>query len=283
MSEQEKPKNFVTEWSFSFENLGERLNNLVTSVTEEEELKADSFSEPKDGATSASINLHFSVGENTVKPLVDSDNLFEADVAYVGEIEFSSTEGPHKDIALRQQKAVNPVMKSIRQAIGSFGNRQDLRWDVRLSPDVPMDVNIHAGVGKSEMDLSQIQLTGLKFDAGVGEPHITLPESETGYAIKMNMGVGESHVTLPVNTNIDLDVNGGVGEVHFHIPLGASVHVKASSGLGDVKVPPHFERIEGKSGVGAHGVWETEDFANADDKITINYKGGVGSFEIVAV
>src|SRR3990172_7744485 len=115
-----KNKESVTEWSFSFDKLGETIsdavNSVVDAVSSDEEVKMASFSEEIGAAASAIINLNLSVGETTVKPLAASNNLFEADVTYIGEMEFTATGDTEKKITLRQENGRNFFKKALGAA-----------------------------------------------------------------------------------------------------------------------------------------------------------------------
>lgn len=276
-------KQYKTEWSFSFEKVGASLDNMMSSLREDAEVKMASFSEDKEGVTSADINLHFGIGQMTLKPLTASDNLFEADVTYVGEIEFTADGEAHRVVTLKQKSSTEAVVKSIKRAIGSFGKRNDLRWDVRISPDVPLALKLNTGVGEQDCDLRGMKLTALSVNGGTGETRMTLPESADGYDADFNVGVGETTIKLPQNTAMNLRVRAGVGEVKIHVPANTAVAVRARGGLGDTSVPSHFVRIEGKKDfITNSGVWQTPNFENAERQVNIEYNGGVGSFRIIS-
>ena len=84
-------KNYKTEWSFSFEKLGSDIGGFVKSlgIGDEESIKEGEFSAPLDGAQSAKVRIDFSVGKCIVRPLTNLDNLIEAELTYVGDINFA--------------------------------------------------------------------------------------------------------------------------------------------------------------------------------------------------
>ncbi len=55
-----------------------------------------------------------------------------------------------------------------------------------------------------------------------------------------------------------------------------------STGVGEINLPESYARVSGDSEkfVGESGVWETNNFNNADQKITIEFEGGVGGLTI---
>ncbi|MBE0689872.1 MAG: hypothetical protein IH587_07100, partial [Anaerolineae bacterium] len=102
MSEEKKYK---TEWSFSFEKLGSDIGDFVKSlgIGDEESVKEGEFNAPIDGAQSAHVRLDCSVGKCIIRPLTNLDNLIEADLTYVGDINFVVSGEAEKSVTLSQK------------------------------------------------------------------------------------------------------------------------------------------------------------------------------------
>lgn len=225
-------------------------------------------------AVSAYVDLNLSLGESVVSMLADSANLIEADVVTFGTIDFHVSGDTEKRVRLSQGRR---PMDWINSIYGSIGMAKRLRWDVGLSPDVPLDLRVQGGAGKATLDLGAAQLTGLWVQGGVGEMAITLPASDDHYAARVNGGVGEFNVRILDGADLDLDVGAGVGEVTIDLPLDAEARITARMGLGELNVPKRFAKIEGQDHlVGGAGVWETPGYAEASRRITIIAQGGVG-------
>ncbi|GAB4529493.1 MAG: hypothetical protein OHK0046_49460 [Anaerolineae bacterium] len=278
MSEQ---KQYKTEWSFSFDKLGDSFKNLFDSLSGDEEAKMASFSEPVNAATQGTIDLDFSVGVTTLKALVASDNLIEADVTYVGEIEFATSGAAERRVKMRQKAGKNVITDSVKRAFGTIANRQDLRWDIRLSPDVPLKLDLDAGVGLVQADFTGLNLSRLEYDGGVGKTEMILPASTDGYQAKIDGGVGEVHITLPAETTATVKIEGGVGAIKLMLPANAAVRFHVESGLGSVHMPKHLIQTASKNEIiEKSGVWETPGFDQAAHKMTVHYEGGIGSFHV---
>jgi hypothetical protein len=272
-------KQYETEWSFSFDKVAEQIGNTVNqavgSFKDDEPIKMTSMSDAIRGATSAQVTLGFAAGESIVKALTASDNLLEADITYYGDVEFEVSGEAERVIKLAQADVrVGRMVKN--------NKRNQVRWEIRLSPDVPMSLHITAPVGTSNIDLSALQITELTYKGGVGEHHLNLAQSHTPYHARIDTGVGETRITVPQNTSANLQVRGGVGETTVVIPQGVAVHLTASHGLGEIRVPEGLERLSGRGGVvGKNGVWQSAGYADAAQKITIHYQGGVGEFKLI--
>ena len=165
------------EWSFSFEKLGEQIGDFFKSVGDKDrvEVKSGHFSEPLGVATSARVRVDFSVGESTITSLNTSDNLIEADLTYVGEVELKATGDQEKVVHLSQAAG---AAEWFRSAFGWIGSGQRLRWNLALTPKIPLNLDLHAGAGRSNFDLSALQLTALNIASGAGEVVINLPAGQ---------------------------------------------------------------------------------------------------------
>ena len=299
----EEKQKYETEWSFSFGNLGESISNTLASlgIGEDAEVKTDSFAEALGSAAAARVVLEPAVGEARVTALADSDNLIEADVTYIGKIKFDvKTDDDRKVVTLRQQ-IQQDVLKPIKDAIGSFARRDELRWEMRLTPNIPLDLNINSGVTANDFDLSSLQLTGLRYNGGTGKTDLKLPTMGDQYTVTLNSGTGELNVTVANGAAIDLNANngtgkttiafgsgatadahitGGIGHCTVIVPADAAVRVKATTGLGKINVPDNFIRVKVEEFVATVGTWETPNYQSADETIDIRYEGGIGGFNI---
>ncbi len=303
----QKKKNEV-EWSFSFENIGESIGNVLESlgVSSDTEVKSSSFSEAINSAATAKVQLNLTLGEATITPLVGSDNLIEADVTYVGAVELDvKTSGKTKTVKLHQPQKGEVVLKPLKDFLGAVSTGKDLHWAVRLSPDVPMDLEINTGMTSNALELSQLQLRSLQLKTGTGKTVLNLPAMAERYQAKVSAGTGALHLTLPDNTDADLTVSNGTGETNINlganvaldakvsgglgacnisVPGDAAIRLKASTGIGSVDVPDHWVRVKGGDDfIATNGVWETPDFEAASRQITINYSGGVGKLTLKSV
>jgi hypothetical protein len=305
MTQQQQPpdgqKQYKTEWSFSFEQLGEQIAEFIRSLgfRGEEDLKTSHFSEPLGAAASARVRVDLSAGETVIRTLATADNLIEADITHIGEINFAVSGDTEKVVSLSQASG---AAEWFRHVFAWIGSGQRLRWDVALSPNVPMDLDIHGGVGKCDFQLGALQARSISLNGGAGEIDITLPGSAEPYRVAMNGGVGETDVIVLAGATLDLDIragtgeidlevregaavnatiSGGVGEVKIRVPAGAAVRIEGKAGIGDIHVPAGYTRLSGTDDfMSKSGVWQTANYDAATRKISIRYNGGVGALRV---
>lgn len=308
---EEKPKNeekrknddkqYRTEWSFSFAELGDKIDEFVRSMGasgDKAAIKTERFTEPLGDTQSASIRMDTPVGETTIKA-ASGDVLLDAEITHVGEVTFAVIGETEKNVTLSQKSEVADWVRNIFGWIGSSGK---LRWDVALSPDVPLALDIHSGIGKSVYDLSQLQVTNVEIHGGTGETELRLPAMPSTYRALVNGGVGAFSVRIAPNASVDLqlragtgeinldvgdnaelraEIKGGIGETNLRLPYGAAVRVETRMGLGQVNVPSAFSKISGSnSGIGGSGVWQSPNYDMAERKIDIRFDGGIGELNI---
>lgn len=246
------------------------------------DVQTTALSEPRDDATFANVNLALAVGSAAIVPLADPANLFEADVRHLGELTFDvtgETGETSKTIHLSENETGSTSFFTPDLGIfgAAFNNRSELRWNIGLSPQVPLALTISGGVGASELDLSALQLTSLNLNLGVGAVTLRLPAADAAYTATLSSGVGEANITIAPDAALTLTVSGGVGATTIDVPDGAAVRLDASGGLGAITVPGSLTLV---SGDGDNGIWESEGFSGADRRIEISYNGGVGGLTI---
>jgi hypothetical protein len=251
--------------------------------------------EPVDGATSAILDLDFSVGRTSITAVEDHETLFEANITHVDDLRYQVSGTVEREISLGQAERVD------FEPFDWFDSAKDLRWDVTLNPDIPTQLTIDGGVGDATFDFSQIELDALTLEVGVGDVHLILPTSEDPYDVEIEGGVGEVDVeirpfaraviaieggvgSLDVNVGDSADVRaeikGGVGEVTLDVPRSAAVHVEASTDLGRVNLPDWMSLAPLEDLGSDWQAWESEGFDEAEEKIFIRFEGGLGGLTV---
>ncbi|MEZ4669491.1 MAG: DUF5668 domain-containing protein [Anaerolineae bacterium] len=241
------------------------------------EVKIGDYSEPLGDAKSAQVTIGVGVATTTVQALDGSKELFKADIRYLGDVEFTTTGETDKVISLSQTGSVSTTP----DFFGWFDSNQDLRWNIGLSKDIPLALEINSGVSETTLDLSELKLTSLDVDGGVGKLTMSLPSMEESYNAVLKGGVGEFNVTIAKSAAVNLEVKGGVGGVVIDVPDDAAVRVDAQTGVGGINVPANYTKVSGSDQtVGENGVWETDNFNGSSRQISIRFEGGVGGLTI---
>jgi len=131
-----------------------------------------------------------------------------------------------------------------------IGNLEN-RWDISLSNDVPLDLEVDFGAGDGELDLRGIILNSLNIDMGVGE--LTLDLS------------GER------DRNLDVTIDGGIGSGTIYLPENISVRAEIDGGIGSINA-----RRMNKRG----NIYTNDAYGKADIYIDIKIDAGIGSIDL---
>jgi hypothetical protein len=241
------------------------------------EAKLDQFAEPVEDATSASVRLDLSVATTTITPLADTSELFTAEVSHLGELDYDAEGQTEKHITLREENyEVRDGSAFLARILGDDG--ENLYWNIGLNPDIPLQLDINSGLGQGNFDLSDMQLTGLSINGGIGQINVQLPSVDSSYDVDINNGAGELNVEIAEDAALNLNIKGGVGNVTVDVPENVAVRIEGNNGIGNIDVPSGFQRLSDEDS--EQGVWESLNFNEAARQIVITYEGGVGNMTV---
>jgi hypothetical protein len=169
------------------------------------DLRTDNQTIDLDSATSARVEIEFPAGELTVgsglQGLMDATFRYNVD-RWEPNVDYSIS-GSQGDLKLSQ-----PGVQ--RFTSGRTVNS----WAIQLFKDVPLELSISTGAGKSDLNLSELLLEGLQVETGAGE------------------------VTIDLSGNwehdLDVSINGGVGKITVFLPSEMGVRVSVANGLGSI-------------------------------------------------
>jgi hypothetical protein len=126
-----------------------------------------------------------------------------------------------------------------------------IRWDLRVSDKVLLDVAIHAGAGKQRIELGDAKLRSVEVNIGAGQVDLDLRGRPTrDYDISVSGGVGQASVKLPHDVGIWAEAHGGIGNIsvsglqkkdgHWENDLydnaKVNVHVRVQGGIGEINI-----------------------------------------------
>src|SRR5947208_3595435 len=201
------------------------------------DLRMESESVELGGAESAHVELEIGVGELRVsggaKKLLEADFLYNV-ASWRPEVRYE-VDGRQGRLSIKQPHKE-----------GSLGNTRN-EWNLALNNQIPMDLKIEAGVGKSNFDLGDLSLTMLDVQTGVGEATLDL--------------IGDW------KRNLDASIKGGIGQLTLRLPGRVGVHVEAQKGIGSIQV----------SGLKKEGdAYVNEAFQNSKVKLNFQIQAGIG-------
>jgi hypothetical protein len=205
-----------------------------------------------EGVERASVTIDTGSVPCVLSELSDSPNLIEGDITYRGTLIFDApVRGGKADVKL-DTYFTGPWWGWSPD----FGAAPDAAWDVKLSPKVPLDLNLDTGSGHCDLDLSGLQVDSLVVDSGSGAVDLT----------------------LPADSSFDCTIDAGSGRLAITLPAGVGARVVLDSGSGAFRHDERFKMVSGKRG--DDSVWETNNFSTAETTIELEIDQGSGALVI---
>ena len=231
----------------------------VTSEEIEQEL---------DDAKSAYVNIESSVGELVIDSLSDDDLFIEGNIYTVEQETITENYKLSGDKITYYLSSEWNSGKNVNFA--DFNNQERLSWELSLTEEIPLFLDLSLSVGESDLDLSNLQISEFSLDMGVGQTTLILPNGQ--YQAQINGGVGQTIVHLPDEGEIELNVDGGVGEIRIYIPEDMPAKIYVDRGIAGLSIPSSYDKDE--------DVYTSPRFNKNKDHIKIYISQGIGSIVV---
>ena len=225
-------------------------------------LQTRQITEPLGNTETANVDLDLSSYSTNIYALsASSTNLFEAEIHYVGNLDYSA-------------QGSNGAMNIHLSHSGAFDwwffpnfSGINTQWKIGLSPKAQLNLNINAASGSSDIDLTGLNLAKLSIDAASGSTNLRLPTSAQSYTVDYQGASGSADISLPAETTLTLTLHGASGSLSVSLPATTAIQIQVNdSGSGSISVPGSLTRI---SGSGKTGTWQSANYATAETKVTI--------------
>ena len=133
-----------------------------------------------------------------------------------------------------------------------FNILDDPEWEIGISPDVIVRLDIEAGAADLELDLRDVNVETLDVAVGVADVYIDLPN---------NAG----HTTVYIDA--------GAADIDISVPDGVAARIESDSGMSSIDIDDaRFLRTG--------GVWQSPDYAAAQNRVEISIDTGASSVSI---
>lgn len=124
--------------------------------------------------------------------------------------------------------------------------------ELGLTDAVPVDLVVNTGASSLTLDLTGIQLNSVNIDGGASSVHLILPREG----------------------DILVEIDAGAGSATIEIPRSLEGHINFDGALVNLVTPARFDKL-------GEGVWETEGYASARNRVLINIDAAVGNISII--
>ncbi len=219
----------------------------ATSDTAWGDVVTSTYSEPVAEAERAHINIRFGAGELTVGSLpAGSEDLISATFT-------DREDGVDTSLTRNEGIATVNLESAGNGGFFFFGRPSSGRnWDVQLSRDVPVRIDIDGGAGSFVVNLEQLTVTAFDVDTGASSVEVTAP--------------------VPIG-HVQGRISGGVSSIDVRIPDGVAARISAGGGISSVDVDEsRFPRTG--------GYYQSPDYDSASDRLDLAAEAGVSSINI---
>ena len=127
-------------------------------------------------------------------------------------------------------------------------------WDIKLTTQIPIDLNAEMGAGEMVLELEELKPENLVVKQGVGD-------------IKLRLPLG----TLTQGP-LQVEVNQAIGQIQIRIPNGASVRIEVSKALSNLNIPQNFSR--------RGDYYYSPNYTEGDVGIELNISQAIGNIDI---
>jgi hypothetical protein len=198
---------------------------------------------PIDGAETFILDLNPAVANLIVESLDDSTNLVE------GTVQGWSREAPSRRFT-GGERARLVLNTDSRPGVGPMTMGRAARWRLRVSPDVPTELNVDFAVGEAYFRLAELAVEEADINFGIGRVELALSEGISG----------------------DVSVDGGIGAIRVVVPRGMGVRIRVDAGLVTRNVPNRYTR-EGET-------YTSPNWDEAATRTTLTLNLGIGTITV---
>ena len=126
------------------------------------------------------------------------------------------------------------------------GGRDNLGWQLTLTPEIPLDLSVEFGLGELDLDLSSLQIEDLSAHYALGNMIVHLPEA------------GKFSASL----------EGAIGRIEVVVPEGMAVHIRTDTGIASVQVPKGWEISQGN--------YTSPNYASSSNQVDLSINQAIG-------
>jgi hypothetical protein len=214
-----------------------------------------------------SVNVEIRMGAGELQVSGGADDLLEATFTYnVEDLDPGATYSSGSLIV--QDEDVKAGIRSLFD-LDEYRNE----WDLRFNEDVPMEMKIETGAGRSVLELGELTLTKLDINSGAGDVDLDLSDSQSLVRFDYDMGAGDSTFDLSGiwEKNLDVTISGGVGELTMRLPSEVGVRIDIDAGIGSIDT----------SGLMKEGdIYTNAAYGESDIQLNISISAGIGQINL---
>lgn len=126
-------------------------------------------------------------------------------------------------------------------------------WQFRLNNDIPLQLTVESGASQLTLDLSELQLTYLKLEAGASSVTLTTPARVA---------------------NALLDIEAGAASLNMRVPEGVAARIYLDQGVSACTIDrQRFPLLH-------TGVYQSADYDQAPRRVELHIEAGISTVQI---
>ena len=189
-----------------------------------------SYSEPLGSLEHAQIQINFTAGSLTMDGLpASSPNLVEAD---------SGTKNGNMRADFRGQGSEGTLHLSTERVNRRFWNEAETNWEVGVTRNIPLTIDIKSAASNIHLDLSKLAVTELQMDIDAGNYRVNMPSSAGTTRAYIKADVANIEVSIPDGVAAKLKVDADLSAFEMD--------ENRFPRKGDYYVSPDFESAENR-------------------------------------
>lgn len=148
------------------------------------------------------VDLTFGANRLNIDSVDRDIDLFDLDLDYRGEMpEVNYDKRDNRaDLSVRQTRQVN------------VGTGSDI-WNINLTKDIPLEINIKGGAGDLLLNLEELKVDKLNIDAGLGQLNIRYPDYDN--ETEISAGAGNIKLIVPPTAALRIETNTVINSNNF--------------------------------------------------------------------
>ncbi len=202
--------------------------------------EGESFEIDLQGASEASVKFNYGAGQVNIGPGAPLGKLLSGSSG-VAMSHSSHKVGDRLDVSVDAGPSFIPFIGPANSV-----------WNFRLTPDVPVRIEVDSGAASQKFNLEDLNVTHFDLDTGASSTSLVLP-SRGG-------------------TFVDLDA--GAASIDIRVPEGVSARISIDEGITALDIDEaRFPRLHG-------GFYQSADFDRAERRTEIKIDAGAGRIHI---
>ncbi len=206
--------------------------------------ETSSLRQTLDGATSALVEVEYGAGALDIGPLapdVPPDMLADGQVY------------GHEGMRFDARSTIRGGRRTLKLSPGDGGHGFGLgRFELKLTPNVPIDLQIESGVTEMVLNLEALRVPSLSVETGASQ----------------------ARITLPARGQTDVQIEGGAARIDVTVPPSTAARIVVEGG------PNRVEIDETRFPKQANGEYRSANYETATDRATIRIEVGASRLSV---